>query len=44
MGCSHGGDLARLGGLACLGEMVFITRSYEISYLSSIKKFVENIV
>ena len=37
--CSHGGELARLGGLARLGEIIFIARSYEIFYLSSIKKF-----
>ena len=34
------GALALLGGLAHLGEMIFITRSYGIFYLSSIKKFV----
>ena len=39
-GCSHRGELARLGGLAHLGEMIFIPRSYGIFYLSSIKKFV----
>ena len=39
-GCSYGGELARLGGLAHLGEMIFIPRSYGIFYLSSIKKFV----
>ena len=39
-GCSYGGKLARLGRLACLGEMTFIPRSYGIFYLSSIKKFV----
>ena len=39
-GCSYGGELARLGGLAHLGEMIFISRSYGIFYLSSIKKFV----
>ena len=38
--CLYGGKLARLGGLAYLGETSFIPRSYEISYLSSIKKFV----
>ena len=38
-GCSYGGVLARLGGLAHLGEMIFIPRSYGIFYLSSIKKF-----
>ena len=32
--------MARLGGLARLGEMTFIPRSYGIFYLSSIKKFV----
>ena len=37
--CSYGGELAHLGGLAHLGEMIFIPRSYEIFYLSSIKKF-----
>ena len=37
--CSYGGELARLGGLARLGEMIFIPRSHEIFYLSSIKKF-----
>ena len=39
-GCSHGGKLARLGGLARLSEMSFIPRSYEIFYLSSIKECV----
>ena len=39
-GCSHRGELARLGGLAHLGEMIFIPRLYGIFYLSSIKKFV----
>ena len=34
------GELARLGGLARLGEMIFTPRSYGIFYLSSIKKFV----
>ena len=38
-GCSYGGELARLGRLADLGEMSFIPRSYGISYLSSIRKF-----
>ena len=38
-GCSYGGELARLGRLAGLGEMIFIPRSYGISYLSSIRKF-----
>ena len=36
-GCSHGGELARLSGLARLREMIFIPRSYGIFYLSSIK-------
>ena len=40
MGCSYGGELARLSGLARLGEMIFIPRSHGIFYLSSIKKFV----
>ena len=31
--------MARLGGLAHLGEMIFIPRSYGIFYLTSIKKF-----
>ena len=39
-GCSYGGELARLGGLPRLGEMIFILRSYGIFYISSIKKFV----
>ena len=39
-GCSYGGELARLNGLARLGEMIFIPRSHGILYLSSIKKFV----
>ena len=39
-GCSYGGELARLSGLARLGEMIFIPRSHGIFYLSSIKKFV----
>ena len=34
------GELARLGGLAHLGEMIFITCLYGIFYLTSIKKFV----
>ena len=38
--CSDEGELARLSGLARLGEMIFIPRSYGIFYLSSIKKFV----
>ena len=38
-GCSYGGELARLGRLADLGEMIFIPRSYGISYLSSVRKF-----
>ena len=38
-GCSYGGELVRLGGLARLGEMIFIPRSYGIFHLSSIKKF-----
>ena len=37
------GTLARLGGLARLGEMIFIPRSYRIFYLSSIKKFVTSL-
>ena len=39
MGCSYGGELARLSGLARLGEMIFIPHSHGIFYLSSIKKF-----
>ena len=42
-GCSYGSELARLGGLARLGEMIFIPRSCGIFYLSSIKKFVKKI-
>ena len=38
-GCSYGGELARLAGLARLGEMIYIPRSYGIFYHSSIKKF-----
>ena len=38
--CSYGGELARLGGLDRLGEMIFIPRSDGIFYLSSIKKLV----
>ena len=34
----YGGELAWLGGLARLGEMIFILRLYGIFYLSSIKK------
>ena len=34
------GGLTRQGGLAHLGEMIFIPRSYEIFYLTSIKIFV----
>ena len=40
MRSSYGGELARLGGLARPGDMIFIPRSYGIFYLSSIKKFV----
>ena len=40
-GCPYGGELTRLGGLARVGEMIFIPRSYGIFYLSSIKKFVK---
>ena len=40
-GRSYGGELARLGGLARLGKMIFITRSYGIFCLSLIKKFVK---
>ena len=29
-GCSYGGELTRLGGLARPGEMIFIPCSYEI--------------
>ena len=43
-GCSYGSELARLGGLALLREMIFIPRSCGIFYLSSIKKFVKKIV
>ena len=32
-GCSFGGKVAQLGGLAHLGEMTFIPRSYGIFYL-----------
>ena len=39
-GCSYGGELARLGGLARLGEMIFIPRLYGILYLSSVKQSV----
>ena len=42
-GSSYGGELARLGGLARLGEMIFIPLSYGIIYLSSIKKFVTSL-
>ena len=38
-GSSYGGELARLSGLARLGEMIFIPCSHGIFYLSSIKKF-----
>ena len=38
--CSYGGELAQLDGLALLGEVIFIPRSYGMFYLSSIKKFV----
>ena len=40
----YGGELARLGGLARLGEMIFISRSYRIFCPSSIKNFVKQIV
>ena len=39
-GCSYGGELARISGLAGLGEMIFIPRANGIFYFSSIKKFV----
>ena len=39
-GCSYGGELARLDGLAHLGKMIFIPRSYGNFYLGLIKKFV----
>ena len=39
-GCSYGSELVQVGGLARLGEMIFIPRSHGILYLSSIKKFV----
>ena len=39
-GCSYEGELARLGGLALLGEMIFIPCLYGIFFLISIKKFV----
>ena len=39
-GCSYGGELAQLGGLPRLVEMIFIPRSYRIYYLRSIKKFI----
>ena len=39
-GCSYRGKPAWLGGLARLGEMIFIPRSHEIFYLNSVKKFV----
>ena len=39
-GCLYGGELTRLGGLACLGEMIFNSLSYGIFCPSSIKKFV----
>ena len=42
-GCSYGGELARLGGLAHLGEMIFIPRSYGIFCVSSVKKFVRSL-
>ena len=39
-GCSYEGELARLSGLARLGEMIFITHSHGIFYLSSVKESV----
>ena len=39
-GCLYGGELTRLVGLVCLGEMIFISLSYGIFCPSSIKKFV----
>ena len=39
-GCSYGGELSRLGGLARLGERIIIPRSYGIFYLSPVKKFI----
>ena len=38
-GCSYEKELARLGGLAHLDELIFISRSYGIFYLTSIKNF-----
>ena len=38
-GCLYRDELARLGWLERLGEMIFIPRSHGIFYLSSIKKF-----
>ena len=42
--CSYGGELTRLGRLARLDEMIFIPCSYGIFCLSSIKRFVKQIV
>ena len=42
-GCSYGCELARLGGLARLGEMIFIPRSYGIFHLSSTNKFITSL-
>ena len=39
MGLFIWGELSKIGGLADLGEIIFIPRSYGI-YLSSIKKFI----
>ena len=40
---SYWSELARLGGLSRLGEMIFIPRSYGIFYLCSMKKFVTSL-
>ena len=40
-GCSCGGELARLSGLARLGEVIFVPCSHRIFYLRSIKNFLK---
>ena len=41
--CSYGAELARLGGLARLGEMIFIPRSYGILYSVQSKSFLKRL-
>ena len=40
-GLPYGGELGWLGGLALLGEMIFIPRSYGIFYVAGKRLFVQ---